>query len=244
MKRTFITVLLVLSLTFLIALESDPSETVGFIKYGLVTTATTNSNVVCVSLDNGVTTAQALANEIGAPGVVDGVSKFNSATQSWETVTYSFVPVPPPGAWQWSGDFAISNGDVLMVNVTADTDYYCAGSLFGDPTYNLVTTATTNSNTVMLPLSKSALATAQAMANDIGVAGIVDGVSEFVSATQSWNTVTYSFVPVPPPGAWQWSGDFGISIGSGYMVNVTADTTWPTIRTNSSKQSFYNFKRK
>ncbi|MCD4818020.1 MAG: hypothetical protein K8S23_04970 [Candidatus Cloacimonetes bacterium] len=32
MKRTIITVLLVLSLTFLIALESDPSETVGFVK--------------------------------------------------------------------------------------------------------------------------------------------------------------------------------------------------------------------
>jgi hypothetical protein len=122
----------------------------------------------------------------------------------------------------------------------ADTDYYCAGDLPAEPQYNLITTATTNSNLIMLPLTKNALATAQALANDIGAAGVVDAVSEFDAASQSWNQVTYSFVPFPPPGAWQWSGDFAISIGNGYMVNVTADTTWPTVVRNNNFNTYIN----
>ena len=222
--------MMVLFLSSLIAVESEPSDVVGFVKYECITTASTDVNIVCAALDNGVITAQDLANEIGPAGVVDAVSKWDVASQSWQQVTYSFIPVPPPGAWAWSGNFDITNGDVLAINVTEPVDYYCAGDIPADPVYNFTTTPTTDVNPVMLPLSKSNLATAQDLANDIGAAGDVDAVSVWDATTQSWQQVTYSFIPVPPPGAWAWSGNFDIDIAHGYMVNMTTDVTWPNSR--------------
>ena len=153
MKKLLALIVIVLFLGNMFAAESDPSDVVGYIEYSLITTSTTNSNLVAVSLDNGVTTAQGLANEIGAAGVVDAVSKFDAASQSWSQVTYSFVPFPPPGSWQWSGDFDIYNGDVLMVNVTADTDYYCAGDIFVFPSlYEAFSLATLEAAASGLPI--------------------------------------------------------------------------------------------
>ncbi|MCF7867395.1 MAG: hypothetical protein K9N09_01735 [Candidatus Cloacimonetes bacterium] len=243
MKRLLILTMMCALIGSMVALESDPSEVVGYVKYECVTTTTTDMNLVSVALDNGVTTAQDLAAEIGAAGVVDAVSKWDEATQSWQQVTYSFIPVPPPGGFAWSGNFDIVNGDVLAVNVTSDVDYYCAGSIPADPVYNLITTTTTDANLVMLPLSMSSLSNAQDLANDIGAAGDVDAVSSWDAATQSWQQVTYSFIPVPPPGGYAWSGNFDIEIGKGYMINMTTNTTWPSDDLNDSGFSSHKVKK-
>jgi hypothetical protein len=239
--------MMVLFLSSLIAVESEPSDVVGFVKYECIVTSTTNANMVSVVLDNGVTTAQDLAAEIGAPGIVDAVSKWDATTQSWEQVAYSFSPVPPPGGWAWSGNFNIVNGDVLQINVTQDVDYFCAGALQADPVYNLITTATTNANMVMLPLTKSSLTTAQDLASDIGSEGVVDAISRWVASSQSWEQVAYSFSPVPPPGGWAWSGDFDIEIGESYQISVTVPATWPSRNfrdNNSFNQNIINNTRK
>lgn len=216
----------------LIALESAPSEVVGYVKYECVTTSTTDMNLVCIVFDNGITTAQDLAAAVGADGLVDAVSKWNPSTQSWDQVTYSQLPFPPYN-WVWSDNFDVSNGDVLAVNVTADVDYYCAGAVGSDPVYNLVTTDATDANLIMLPLSESSLSNAQALANDIGAAGVVDAVSKWDPVYQSWNQVTYSQLPFPPYN-WAWSDNFDIMIGEGYMVNMTENRTWPVIEFGDS----------
>ena len=118
MKKLLILGMMVLFLSSLIAVESEPSDVVGFVKYECIVTSTTNANMVSVVLDNGVTTAQDLAAEIGAPGIVDAVSKWDATTQSWEQVAYSFSPVPPPGGWAWSGDFDIEIGESYQISVT------------------------------------------------------------------------------------------------------------------------------
>ena len=239
MKKLIILLALIATFSFMFAVESEPSDVVGFVKYECITTGTTNLNYVAVSLEAGITTAQDYANDVGDAGVVNQVSRWDAINQGWETVTYSQLPFPPFN-WVWSDDFDVLNGDVLVINVTENVDYYCAGDIASDPIYNFITTVTTNLNTLMLPLGKSAIGDAQALANDIGDAGVVNQVSCWDASLQGWETITYSQLPFPPYN-WVWSDNFNVDIGAGYMVNLTENATWPTVnRANSNKKEINN----
>jgi len=212
MKKIIAIIAILALATTVFATESDPSETVGFVKYPCVTTASTDFNFVAIPMDAGYTMASELGNAVG---VCNAVASWDPTTQAWgQQANY----LNPPGIWV--GDFAIESGHAYMINVTANVDVYIAGDLPADPSFNLITTASTDFNFIMVPLSMSSFTMASDVGDDIGVC---NAVASWDPTTQAWGQQANY---LNPPG--MWVGDFAIDIGKPLMVNVTADTTWPT----------------
>lgn len=210
MKKIIAIIAILALATTAFATESDPSETVGFVKYECVTTAGTDFNFVALPMDAGYAMASDLGDAIGS---CDAVAEWDPTTQGWGQQANYVIPIG------WLGDFAIQSGHAYMINVTANVDVYIAGDLPADPTFNLVTTTGTDFNFIMVPLSMSSLTTAGALGDDIGVC---DAVADWDPTTQGWGQQANYVVPIG------WLGDFAIDIGMPLMVNVTANTTWPT----------------
>ena len=205
MKKLMILLLLV-GIVSLYALESDPSDTVGFVKYSCVTTTGTNLNFMALPMDAGY----ANASDLGAAYAnIDQVAKWDAANQVWNAAN--------PGPFGWANDFALTDGYSYMVSVTAATDIFIAGGMITQPQYSLVTTSGTNLNSIMLPLNRSDLTLASELGTDITN---VDQVANWDSANQVWNAAN--------PGPFGWANDFAIAIGDPLMVSVTANTVWPT----------------
>jgi len=210
MKKLIAIIAILALATTAFATESDPSATVGFVKYECVTTAGTNFNFVALPMDAGYTMASDLGDAIGS---CNAVAEWDASTQAWGQQASYIVPIG------WLGDFALESGHAYMINVTADVDVYIAGDLPADPIFNLVTTAGTNFNFIMVPLSMSSLTMAGALGDDIGVC---NAVASWDPTTQAWGQQASYIIPIG------WLGDFAIDIGQPLMVNVTADTPWPT----------------
>ena len=213
MKKISLFCIFVLFLGSLMALESDPSDVVGFVKYPCVITTGTNLNLVTLSMDAGYTNASDLGNAIGNT-ICNTVSKWDVAGQGWIQASY----VPPMG---WGGDFALTPGFAYMINVTSDVDVFINGDLINQPQYNLSTTTGTNLNLIMVPINRSDLAMASNLGDDIGNT-ICNTVSKWDASGQGWIQASY----VPPMG---WGGDFAISIADPLMINVTSNTSWPIV---------------
>ncbi len=214
MKKIIALIAILAVATFAFATESDPSATVGFVKYSCVTTAGTDFNFVAVPMDAGYTMASDLGDAIGS---CDAVAEWDPTIQGWgQQASYFGPPLD-----MWVGDFALESGHAYMINVTGNVDVYIAGDLPADPSFNLVTTAGTNFNFIMVPLSMSSLTMASDIGDDIGVC---DAVASWDASIQGWGQQASYFGPPLD----MWVGDYGIDIGQPLMVNVTGNTTWPT----------------
>ena len=199
MKKFILPLLLLLFVGSLFAVESDPSEVVGYVKYDLAV----GDNTIALPMYEAYTLASEVGNAIGATAV----GYFNSANQEWES-----IDAFPWGGW--SGDFNVTNGQALWVNVAAAASFYSLGDMPETiPNYSLVA----GNNMIMLPLNESALNLASLVGDDIGATAVL----HFNSATQAWESV-YAY----PWGGW--SGDFPTSIGSPLWVNAAVAGTWPT----------------
>jgi hypothetical protein len=218
MKKLLSLIVVVLFLGSLFAVESDPSEVVGYVEYDLVTTAGTNLNYIALPLNSGLVLASAVGTDIG---VCDAVAYWDAVNQGWVQATDLGFPVG------WVGDFAVAPGDALMVGVTAAASYYVAGDLPTPATYTLVTSAGTNLNSIMVPLDQT-FALASALGTDIGVC---DAVAYWDATNQGWAQASDLGFPVG------WVGDFAVAIADPLMVNVTSGTAWPTALLMSSEQT-------
>jgi hypothetical protein len=184
------------------ATESDFSNVVGDFDFELITTPTTDFNEIALPLESpGINTAQDLMSTI--PGC-NSVAKWNATTQSYQ----QYVPGIPPT------NFSIEPGYPYYVNVTANTIFSLTGSECS-ASYSLVTTATTDFNEIVLPLSKTELSKASQLMSNIPNC---NSVAYWNASTQSYQ----QYVPGIPPT------DFNVVPGHPYYVNVTANTTWPT----------------
>jgi hypothetical protein len=210
MKRAFLAFLLIFSLVMLSALESDPSETVGFVKYGCVV----GLNFTALSLDAGYTTAAGVGGDIAS---ADQISEWNSGTQAWSSANKS-----PFGTWL--NDFDVDNGHPLMIRTTAVEDFYVAGGLITpEPTYGIVVGLAA----VSIPLSRTDLTTSALVGADMVD---VDQISEWNSATQTWASSNKS-----PFGTWL--NSFATDIAKPLLVRGTSAFTWPTVtRTSTIKE--------
>ncbi len=203
------------------SLVSQPSNTVGFVKYECITTASTNLNFIAVPMDlgngsgaGGEFMASDLGNMIGTSNVAT-INKWDPTTQSWIGCTY----IGWLGAWD--GDFEITQGNAYMIDVLNNTDVYMAGNLPVEPQYDLVNNSgSTSLNFMMVPLSKTALINASELGEDIGMANIAT-VNTWDATTQAWIGCTY----IDWLGAWD--GDFVIQSGKAYMVDMKTNISWP-----------------
>jgi len=181
--------------------ESGFSNRVGVFDFHLVTSPTTQFNEIALPLAvPGINNAQDLLTAI--PGCTS-VARWNSNLQCYE----QYVPGIPPT------NFSVEMGHPYYVNITGDTVVTLMGE-FTDPSFNLVTTSTTNFNEIMLPLDKSHITKASQLMEDILSCNSIAYWDASIQAYQQ-------YVPGIPPT------DFDVRVGYPYYVNVNSDVAWP-----------------
>ena len=224
MKKLLASMVIVLFISSLFAVESDPSTVVGYVEYGLtfnVALEDTDLNFIALPMDAGYTLASGVGTDVG---VCDVVSYWDAASQQWSSATDLGFPLG------WVGDFAVATGDPLMVNVTADVNFYVAGDLPAAANYSLIFNAAledTDLNAIMVPLDQT-FTLASGVGTDIGVC---DVVSYWDAASQQWSSATDLGFPLG------WVGDFAVTIADPLMVNVTGAASWPTALLMSNEQA-------
>jgi hypothetical protein len=189
------------------ALESEPSETVGYVRYECQTTASsTNLNIIALPMDSDITNVTELADEIG---VADQIAVWDQSNQAWDASAYIF------GSWQ--PNTTLFPGDVILVSVTSEVDFYSAGALPDPAQYNLVTVpGNTNLNTIMIPLNRDDIIDVTTLATSVGVA---DQIAVWDHAVQTWDASAYIFG--------SWNPNNPLEIAYPVLISVTTDTTWP-----------------
>ena len=171
--------------------------------FSLITTETTNINTIGFILENtGITTAHELGTAVGN---CDLVSKWVVGTQSY---------LSHPMSVETYNNFSLEVGNVYFVSVTTDHDFTLTGTLPGSLVKNLSTTATTNTNAIGLPYSKSGLLNAHQLGQDIGNC---DLVSKWIVGTQSY---------LSHPMSVETYNNFDIEWGQGYFISVTENIGW------------------
>ncbi len=190
MKKLLILALLIASVTFIFAVESDYSDVVGYVKYELTAG---DYNMIALPMDSGITTTAELAVAI-SPNVTS-ISTWNNATHSWKQYSVS-APTT---------SFDINDGDALLLYLSAgdNVDFYCAGTL---PTQANFDFTGADYNMIMLPLNRSELSTTASLAASIGTG--VTSISTWNNATHSWKQYSVS-APTT---------SFDINIGDGFLV--------------------------
>jgi hypothetical protein len=199
MKRFILPLLILLFVGSLFAVESAPSEVVGYVKYDLVA----GNNTIALPMDQPYAMAGDVGNAIGA----SAVGYYNTATQLWTIANKNFLG-------NWIGNFAVSNGQALWVTIAEATTFYSIGDLPDtEPVYNLVS----GNNTVMVPLSSSDLSTSALVGNSITGAS---AVGYYNSTTQLWTISNKNFLG-------NWIGSFDTTIGSPLWITTNTAGTWP-----------------
>jgi len=199
MKRFILPLMLLLLVGSLFAVESAPSEVVGYVKYDCVT----GLNFVALPMDQGYIMASDLGTAYS--GLIDQISYWDASLQDWTTASDL--------GFMWDGDFEVGNGSPVMISCVSDVDVYSIGELFASlPVYSLQP----GLNAVMVPLNRSDLA----MAGDLGLEMGADQVSTWDPALQDWATASDL--------GFMWDGDFELSIGMAILTSVYDSSTWPT----------------
>ncbi|MCB5252462.1 MAG: hypothetical protein WC944_10440 [Candidatus Cloacimonadaceae bacterium] len=199
MKKFILPLMLLLFVGSLFAVESDPSEVVGYVKYDLVA----GNNTLALPMMQ----SYAMASEVGVAIGATAVMYFDAASQEWVGAAAN-----PFGGW--NNDFSVSNGQALWVNVDAAGTFYSIGDLpAANPSYALVA----GNNMIMLPLNRSDLNLASLVGDDISATAVLN----FDASSQEWVSAAAN-----PFGGW--NGDFATSIGNPLWINANAAGTWPS----------------
>jgi len=199
MKKLIFPLLLMLAIGMLAAVESDPSNVVGYVKYPCVA----GVNTIAIPMEQGFEWASDVGDNIGATSV----GTWNPGTELWDTI----------GAFPWGGwdgdDFEVAPGAPLLVSVDDALDFYSIGALPVPATYALMAGV----NTIMVPLNKSDLSMASEVGDDVGATS----VGAWNPSSELWDTIG-AF----PWGGWD-GDDFETTIGTPLLVSVDDAMNWP-----------------
>jgi len=203
MKKFILPLLLILTVGMLAAVESEPSEVVGYVKYDCVV----GLNLVALPMDQNLNLASDIGNNYS--GLTDAISYWDASTQTWFSAVY-YVDFD-----MWDPDFAVSPGSVLMINTISPFSFYSIGNI---PASNAQYTLIPGLNTIMIPLNKSNFT----LASEVGLnIATVDAISEWDASTQTWYSAVYY------PDFELWDPDFSVSIAKPLMTNSLSSTVWP-----------------
>lgn len=197
MKKLILPLLLLVAFGMLAAVESDPSEVVGYVKYPCVA----GLNLIAFPMEQGYTMASEFADDY--LGSFDTMFWWDQTNQIWQ---YAY------DIGYWEGDFPISSGFVMQVSAISPLNVYSIGDL---PATNASYTFVAGLNTMMVPLNYSNFT----MASDVATAvGTFDTMFWWDNAGQVWQ---YAY------DIGYWEGDFPVSIGFPMQVSSMSATTWP-----------------
>jgi hypothetical protein len=206
MKKVLFILILIASLSILVSVESDPSETVGYVKYD----ALTGLNLVAMPMDDGMMFCSEVGTYMSPDDYVDTINLWNNATQSYDaSVNY--------GGGFWDPDNMVGPGEVLFFNTAMPLTYYSIGAM---PAANAQYNILPGLNNIMLPLNKSALSFTSLVGTDIGPSDEIDTINLWNNATQSYDAaVNY--------GGGFWDPDYPVSIGTPMFISSSSAITWP-----------------
>ncbi|HPP11008.1 MAG TPA: hypothetical protein PLK41_08470 [Defluviitoga tunisiensis] len=198
MKKLIIPLLFIFAIGILAAVESEPSEIVGYVKYPCVT----GLNHIALPMDQGLT----MASDFAAlyPDMIDAMSYWDNINQGW---------IAAVNLGYWDGDFPVHPGSVMMIAALTPFNAYSIGNIPAtNATYNLLV----GLNDIMIPLNRSDITMAGQVGDEIGV---LDAMSYWDNINQGWiATINLGY----------WDGDFPVSIGFPMQVAALSSVTWPS----------------
>lgn len=205
MKKVILPLLLILAVGILAAVESAPSEVVGYVKYDCVV----GNNFVAMPMVQSYTTTTEFGAQFGED--INTIMIWSPTAQLWEaSVNY--------GGGYWEPELPVANGSILFFNATAALTYYSIGDL---PATNAQYSIVVGNNTVMVPLNKSDLTTTALVGATIGDGETVNTIMAWAPAAQIWEaSVNY--------GGGYWEPELPTSIGTPLFLNSGTAETWPT----------------
>jgi len=157
--------------------RSAASNRVGEYDYQLVTTATTDYNLIAVPFaGTGIIDADGLIATIGNSNV-NTVNRYNAISQSYEARFAAGFGV----------NFAVTVGGIYQVNAAAATVFSVAGDVPapGAVTYDITTTSTTDYNFLMIPFeNENSFLNAQDVLNSMP--GMLNTLNNYVAGSQSY----------------------------------------------------------
>ena len=213
MKKLLVLALLIASVTFIFAVESDFSDVVGYVKYEMFAN---DFNMIALPMgDTGITTTAELASAISPD--VTSISVWDNETHNWNQYSVSLPAT----------SFVIEAGDAFLIYMggTTNVDFYCAGTLPEQANYDFVAN---DFHTVMLPLNRSDITSTLELAASIGTG--VTSISTWDNETHNWNQYSVSLPAT----------SFDINIGDGFLIySNEAVTGWnaPAARNITTKRA-------
>jgi len=108
MKKLIIPLLFIFAFSILAAVESEPSEVVGYVKYPCVV----GLNHIALPMDQGLT----MASDFAAlyPDMLDNMSYWDNNTQTWVTAF---------NLGYWEGDFPVHIGFPMQLAALSQTTW-------------------------------------------------------------------------------------------------------------------------
>ena len=182
-------------------LSAQRSDTVGLHSVHLQTTTHTDFNHIAFPfVQPDIEDAQDLMEAI--PGC-NSIARWDPVSQGYE----QYIPSIQ------STIFPIETGRTYFVNATKEQMYVFSGKT-RFTTIDLITTTGTNFNDMMLPLQRSDLKKASALIDEIPNC---NSVAQWLPSMQGFQ----QYIPAIPVT------DFDIYAGCPYLINVSADGSWP-----------------
>ncbi len=180
---------------------SKPSNITGEFDYNLITTPSTDFNEIALPImPKNISTADDLMNFI--PGC-NSVARWNAQIQGYE----QYIPELS------FTNFDVKPGYPYYVNVTQNVVVTLTGEV-KTPSFDLVTTPTTDFNEIMLTLDKANILTASSLMSDI----------PGCNSVARWNAQIQGYEQYIPELPFT---NFNVKPGYPYYVNVTQNATWP-----------------
>jgi hypothetical protein len=184
------------------------SNRVGEFDYEIVTTATTDYNLVCIPFENsGITNADELIDAIGRSDVLT-VNNYQPASQSFESRFAAGFGV----------NFTTAIGGIYQVNAANPTIFSVAGQVPapGTVSYPLQTTSTTSFSFLSIPFERELdFLTAQDMLDNLP--GSFNTLNRYDASSQSYESRFAAGFGV----------NFTVKAGMPYQANVAASDVFP-----------------
>jgi len=216
MKKLILPLLLILGITMLVAVESAPSEVVGYVKYDCVV----GNNLIAMPMVQAFTTTTEFGAQFGED--INTINIYDPIAQDWmASINY--------GGGFWDPELPVATGSVMLVNATSPVTYYSIGDL---PAVNAQYSVIAGNNTVMIPLNRSDLASTALAGASMSDGETVNTINVYDSAVQDWMaSINY--------GGGFWDPELTLSIGTPMLINSGSAFDWPAgprnVRMSNSK---------
>ena len=208
MKKLIIPLLLIFAFSILAAVESEPSEVVGYVKYPCVV----GNNFVAMPMNDGHTlVSEVTASYNATEDIINTVNIYDPVIQNWSAcINY--------GGNYFEPDLEVGTGSVLFFTSYQALDFYSIGAM---PTTNAQYNIVMGNNTVMVPLNKSSLTSVSLLAMDMGP-------NDEINTINLWNTNIQNWSACINYGSNYFEPDPEISIATPLFLTSYANFIWPS----------------